>query len=855
MKALKLADDPIIRKSINAKVKSLLDDAERIKSSPDWTPGQTQPTANGAGREEIDVATIKNLAEPVSTRVLTKAEDILLLRTSKLNGFKFPPWKGSPSNSDFLRANGEELFFDKPELRLSSMQMKVFDDWKRPAEALPPPPWLANQEDHSKLGPTMYSGKGIDLVQDAATDCSVVASLCACVARGERGHAPSQILRNVLYPYDRTNHQPILSENGRYILRLNFNGAYRRVDIDDRLPVSKTSRVIHVADRQTPGLLWPALVEKAYLKVRGSYDFPGSNSGTDLWILSGWIPEQIFIQSDDTVPNSVWKRVYRAHKFGDVLLTMGTGKMSARAEKETGLAGEHDYAVLDLREVDGQKLLLVKNPWCEGTSWTGSMPRIEVHDGQELDVNNDSEVVRSSRDLLNADDQLTPGTFWIDLNSVLQHFESIYLNWNPGLFRKRQDIHFSWNLSLTDDPTAVQGKYRSFAAHPQFRLTVGNDGLLWILLCRHFSDATDESQSKQARDTHSAGFISIYVYDNKGSRVFLSDNALERGPFVDSPQTLLKLDNAVAGRQYTIVPVEQDLEHRIHTFTLSTFSNSNITIDHASSRYPYEKTVPASWTLGTAGGNAHSPEYRQNPQFSLGLSHKASLSLLLETPVEHLNVHVKLLLGNGKRMESVRSRDIIVDSKDYRRGCALATIDDLDAGDYTIICSTFETGQTGPFTLRVDSTQPAQLKLLPREGAGRVRMQLNSPAFETQQLKVAAQILPSRLSKLRVSVKHSSNTQSMHRERSMLRVSIEAGRGPERQVLTVSGDGGYSDGIAGVRTDEIDLSPQMARETYMWLVVERMFTPRDLPAEMLQVEIFAEAPEAVQVGGWRRWDD
>lgn len=99
-----------------------------------------------------------------------------------------------------------------------------------------------------------------------------------------------------MYPYDPSTKRPKLSPNGKYIVRLNFNGAYRKVEIDDRLPVSKTPRVLHVVDRRTPGLLWPALLEKAYLKVRGSYDFPGSNSGTDLWIMSGWIPEQVFIQ-------------------------------------------------------------------------------------------------------------------------------------------------------------------------------------------------------------------------------------------------------------------------------------------------------------------------------------------------------------------------------------------------------------------------------------------------------------------------------------------------------------------------------------------------------------------------------
>jgi calpain-7 len=80
------------------------------------------------------------------------------------------------------------------------------------------------------------------------------------------------------------------------VLKLYFNGCFRRVVIDERLPSSLTNRTLYVVDRLNPQLLWPALLEKAYLKVRGGYDFPGSNSGTDLWVLTGWIPEQIFLQ-------------------------------------------------------------------------------------------------------------------------------------------------------------------------------------------------------------------------------------------------------------------------------------------------------------------------------------------------------------------------------------------------------------------------------------------------------------------------------------------------------------------------------------------------------------------------------
>jgi len=99
-----------------------------------------------------------------------------------------------------------------------------------------------------------------------------------------------------MFPFDFDKGYPIVSPNGKYVFRMHFNGCPRVVVIDDRLPASKTDRSLFAVDRRNPTLLWPALMEKAYLKVRGGYDFPGSNSGTDLWVLTGWIPEQLFLQ-------------------------------------------------------------------------------------------------------------------------------------------------------------------------------------------------------------------------------------------------------------------------------------------------------------------------------------------------------------------------------------------------------------------------------------------------------------------------------------------------------------------------------------------------------------------------------
>ncbi|KAK4911901.1 cysteine protease, partial [Elasticomyces elasticus] len=321
MQALRLADNVNDRQRLDKKTKALISKAEELGSVQSSNHSDGATTA----RSQVGVA-----RPPKSTRELTKREQIILLEGSKLNDVMFKPWTSDPISEDFVLRKAEGPFEDNHDFSLSETQLKHFAAWERPREA------LARIEhkntDQALAAPTMSKVGVWDFVQDVAPDCSIVASMCVGTARAERGHP--RIFAQIIYPYNHETDQPALSPNGKYILRLNFNGCWRKVEVDDRLPASNSSRVLHVHDRSHPGLLWPAVVEKAYLKVRGGYDFPGSNSGTDLSVIIGWIPQQVFLHDEDLDREALWNELLPALFRGEIMLTLGTGKLGRREQQQ-----------------------------------------------------------------------------------------------------------------------------------------------------------------------------------------------------------------------------------------------------------------------------------------------------------------------------------------------------------------------------------------------------------------------------------------------------------------------------------------------------------------------------------------
>ncbi|XP_072139599.1 calpain-7 isoform X2 [Mobula birostris] len=421
--------------TLQAKLKQLarqaLDRAEALKDS---VTKLSQERKHAAAKASQPVRTFQPLGsdfslndKPQLSRIqgsdlssqgqLYSAEEIEVLRkTSKINRIEYVP---------FMSVDLKERFaFPMPfsdragKLVLSPKQEALFSRWVRPDD-------LCNN-------PTMiYTISSFSIKQTVVSDCSFVASLAIGAAYERRYN--KKLITSIIYPQNRKG-EPEYNPCGKYMVKLHINGVARKVIIDDYLPVDHNGELL-CSYSNNKNELWISLIEKAYMKVMGGYDFPGSNSNIDLHALTGWIPERIAMHSDNQKFNyeGTFKMLYQRFHKGDVLITTATGIMSEEEGERWGLVPTHAYAVLDIREYKGLKIIQLKNPWShlrwkgrysdkDEKSWTPALQKY---------LNFDPKTAQ----------KIDNGIFWISWEDLSRHYDVIYLSWNPGLFKESTCIH------------------------------------------------------------------------------------------------------------------------------------------------------------------------------------------------------------------------------------------------------------------------------------------------------------------------------------------------------------------------------------------------------------------------------
>jgi calpain-7 len=661
--------------------------------------------------------------EPQIQESESKQQKILLLKQSKLGNTKFSPWPKGGITSEVLEKPPQT----QAEPSLSSQQVLHFDKWASPTELF-------------NIGSDSISMKAInppDLVQDIGVDCSVVASMCAIMAELEVG---DKILAEIMYPKD------VMSD--RYFFQFHLNGCKRAVEIDNLLPASKSDRVLHANDRNNPTLLWPALLEKAYLTIWGGYNFRGSNSNTDLSIMTGWIPELVIMNDEGVREDFLWPKMWGGIKSQTLLVTFGTSDLDPISEKAYGLAAKHAYAVLDVKVENNEALVLLKNPWNEETKTIWQPGKIS-------------------------------GTFWIPFHESRRHFKWAYLNWYPGIFKHRKDLHFIWNIAR-----------QTSAAHaektPQFALRnpAKSDQLVWILLSRHFQDTEDGQK-------HATGHISIWACNRNGNKVYDVDlHSVSHSISVDSMQVLLSL---VIPKEttYTIVPRQEDACLGDHYFTLSAFSDASVVLTEATQPLSNMMTIKDNWYRDlSAMGNIEEPEFYRNPQYLLEVTEPTHVAISLESFDPTIAVNV-MLYHSGKQIFTVKQDGIAVGTTEYRDGYSAIRTPDwkpLHPMKYTILVSTGAVDQASHYALHCESDVPVVISRISGEEwlSNRFKPPRAPFSHDANILAIPFHISRSSVANFRV-VAHFAPSKNRNDYQSPIQISIERGQGPHKQIISQTG--------------------------------------------------------------------
>ncbi|EOO03455.1 putative calpain family cysteine protease protein [Phaeoacremonium minimum UCRPA7] len=166
----------------------------------------------------------------------------------------------------------------------------------------------------------------------------------------------SEIIDDKLYltkpDYDEGFLERILWEDRE---RVNSEEAYRKI-------YQSNSGALYFAQCENPNETWLPLLEKAYAKAHGDYSaIEGGFTGEGIEDLTGGVTSEIYT-TDILDKEHFWKE--ELMKVNDLFLFgCSTGVWGRGWGERKGIVELHAYSVMKAVEIDGVRLVLLKNPW------------------------------------------------------------------------------------------------------------------------------------------------------------------------------------------------------------------------------------------------------------------------------------------------------------------------------------------------------------------------------------------------------------------------------------------------------------------------------------------------------------
>ncbi|KAF6717942.1 Calpain-1 catalytic subunit [Oryzias melastigma] len=319
-------------------------------------------------------------------------------------------------------------------------------EWLRPAKIAPTPSFVVRGVSRFDFG------------QGTVGNCWFLASIGALTFQ-------KNIFKQVV-PLEQTFDQNYC---GLFHFRFWRFGKWVDVVIDDKLPTIN-GRLIFVRS-QNQNEFWPALLEKAYAKVCGSYtDMTAGTPSEAMMDFTGGV--HIYIRLSEP-PQNLWELMCRAGKSG-VLMCCGTdqGETSSNTLSPNGLVLGHAYTVTGVMQLvsRGKPVNLVRlwNPWRTGEwigDWSDRSPLWQTVSPQ------DREKCHSVDD---------DGEFWMTLEDFCKLYSDLdicgmdpsFLDETSGPW-KSSVYEGRWVLGTTAG--GCMNHKETFWTNPQFRVQISGE--------------------------------------------------------------------------------------------------------------------------------------------------------------------------------------------------------------------------------------------------------------------------------------------------------------------------------------------------------------------------------------------
>uniref|UniRef100_A0A4W4HLQ9 Calpain catalytic domain-containing protein n=1 Tax=Electrophorus electricus TaxID=8005 RepID=A0A4W4HLQ9_ELEEL len=243
-------------------------------------------------------------------------------------------------------------------------------------------------------------------------------------------------------------------------------GKWIDVVIDDKLPTINGELIF--VKCKTQNEFWPALLEKAYAKVCGSYaDMRGGYVSEALTDFTGGAHITLRLQEDHP---DLWSMIHRAAQYSSVM-GCGTPQGATPANKElsNGIVEGHAYTVTGVTKVMSQnesvKLVRLLNPWGH-TEWNGDWSDMSPL-WNTVDAATYTKLFHSKND----------GEFWMAMEDFCASFATLDICCFTAAFLDGSSPS-TWTSALYEgcwDANTAGGSMsyaESFWRNPQYRIKI-----------------------------------------------------------------------------------------------------------------------------------------------------------------------------------------------------------------------------------------------------------------------------------------------------------------------------------------------------------------------------------------------